>query len=302
MINKLPFVSIVIARKNEERNIGHCLKSIKLQTYPRAKIEIIVVDNQSTDKTKEIARKYAHKVFNLPEFLNLTKVKNYRGAQVNFGVKRSKSEIIFFPDADMTFDKELIDEAVKLIKEGQLDALYSPEIIVGRGWLGKIRNFERSFYNTTCIEAVRIMRKKLFFKIDGFDEKKIDFGPDDWDFTKRLKMVTDKISIINSKIYHHEEKMNLREYLTKKRKYSTTFAKYIEKWGKDDQDVKRQLGFWYRYFGVFIENGKWKKLFRHPILTIGMYFLRIMVGANFLISSLKKERNKQTPSLNEGMA
>lgn len=55
-MNKLPLVSIVITTKNEEKNIGNCLESMKVQTYSQEKIEIIVVDNNSTDTTKEIAK------------------------------------------------------------------------------------------------------------------------------------------------------------------------------------------------------------------------------------------------------
>ena len=40
--------------------------------------------------------------------------------------------------------------------------------------------------------------------------------------------------------------------------------------------------------GVFIEQGKWKRLVIHPLLTIGMYFLRILVGLRFLMSKLAR--------------
>ncbi|MFH1048194.1 MAG: hypothetical protein V1732_00845, partial [Patescibacteria group bacterium] len=48
-----------------------------------------------------------------------------------------------------------------------------------------------------------------------------------------------------------------------------------------DSEIKKQLGFYYRFIGVFIENGKWKKLIARPILTAGMYFLRFMVGVKY---------------------
>jgi glycosyltransferase involved in cell wall biosynthesis len=56
-------VSVIITTKNEEKNIGNCLKSIKEQDYPQNLIEIIVVDNNSTDKTKDIALTYTDQVF-----------------------------------------------------------------------------------------------------------------------------------------------------------------------------------------------------------------------------------------------
>jgi len=292
-------VSVIITTKNEEQNIGNCLQSIKAQTYlsrgskatlrdSSNKIEIIVVDNNSTDKTKEIARKYTKKVYNYPKLNNMMNIKNFRGAQLNFGVKKARGEIIFFPDADMTFDKKLIEEAVGPVINGKLDALYIPEIIVGKGLFGKIRNFERSFYNETCIDAVRIVRKNLFLKVEGFDENNIGFGFDDWDFNKKIKRITEKISITKNKIYHHEENQTISKYLNKKGKYTETCDKYIKKWGRNDPDVRKQFGFWYRYFGDFLENGKWKKLLRHPILAIGIFFLRFLVGFNYLFQQFFK--------------
>jgi glycosyltransferase involved in cell wall biosynthesis len=56
----IPLVSIIITTRNEESVIGKLLKSIQTQTYPD--IEIILVDNHSTDRTCEIARTYVDKL------------------------------------------------------------------------------------------------------------------------------------------------------------------------------------------------------------------------------------------------
>ena len=60
-----PFVSAIVTAKNEEKNIERCLQSIKNQSYPQNKIEIIVVDNKSTDKTKEIVKTFQHPTSNI---------------------------------------------------------------------------------------------------------------------------------------------------------------------------------------------------------------------------------------------
>ncbi|MBU4481653.1 glycosyltransferase [Patescibacteria group bacterium] len=68
-----PLVSVVITTKSEEKNIENCLKSILNQTYPRDKIEIIVVDNNSSDRTKEIVQTFKQstlKPYKLPDFIN----------------------------------------------------------------------------------------------------------------------------------------------------------------------------------------------------------------------------------------
>ncbi|GAH04139.1 unnamed protein product, partial [marine sediment metagenome] len=57
--------TVVIPALNEEEFIGDCLKSIRAQTVPPD--EIIVMDNGSTDKTVEIAQKYADRVIVMPD-------------------------------------------------------------------------------------------------------------------------------------------------------------------------------------------------------------------------------------------
>ena len=62
-----------------------------------------------------------------------------------------------------------------------------------------------------------------------------------------------------------------------------SMAAYQAKW-KGHQALKRQFGFFYRYFGVFVEHGKWRRLLRHPILAAVMYLERIAVGFTYLLS------------------
>jgi len=272
-LRKFPLVSVVVTTRNEEKNIANCLQSIGNQTYPEERIEIIVVDNYSSDKTIEIAKKSADKVY--------TKG-SQRSVQLNFGVQKAKGEYILYLDADMILSEKVIIECIDKCENEDCIALYIPEKIIGNGFWIDIRDFERSFYNATCIDAVRFVKKDKFLEIGGFDEK-LDFGPDDWDFDRRIKEVG-KVGIIPAPLYHNEGGFNLKRYLEKKRGYSKIFNKYIQKWGKDDPKIKKQLRIWYRSFGVFIEDGKWKKLLRHPIKTFGMYFLRFMVGITYLRS------------------
>ena len=273
-------VSVVVCTKNEERNIGRCLESLLGQKYPREDLELIVVDNKSVDRTRSIARQYTENVYRLTDEVDLAGVKNFRGAQLNFGASKATGGTIFYPDADMTFDEGLVKEATGLLEK--YDALYVPEVVHGRGLFGKIRNFERGFYNSTCVDAVRFVKKSVFEKVGGFDEKKIVFGFDDWDFTKTLKKNNHRLGSTVEKLYHHEEGLTLGSYLAKKREYAKTFESYIEKWGGDDPDVRRQFSPRFRFLGVFIEGGKWRRLLSKPHLALGMFCLRILVGVSFL--------------------
>lgn len=277
-LDSVPLVSVIIATKNEEKNIENCIRSIKNQTYPSDKIELIVVDNNSTDRTKEIARRFALVYNGGPK----------RASQLNFGVKESKGKYILYPDADMILSKKIVEECVNKCENEGCIALYIPEKIIGNGFWIKVRDFERSFYNTTCIDAVRFVNRKKFLEIGGFDEN-IDFGPDDWDFNRRIIKIG-KVDINKSPLFHNEGEFDIKRYLKKKNNYAINFNKYIEKWGIKDPIIKKQFGARYRLFGIFIENGKWIKLFAHPILSLWMYMLRFMVGYHYLKGKVLSEK------------
>jgi len=264
-------ISVIITTRNEEANISGCIESIKNQNFLQEKIEIIVVDNDSVDRTREIALRYTDKVYNFG---------SERSAQRNFGARQSRGKYLLFLDADMRLSEDVIRDCFDKCESEDFVALYIPERIVGDGFWIKVRDFERSFYDATCIDCVRFVNRDKFLEIGGFDENLT--GPEDWDFDRKIREIG-KIDIINSPIYHTEENSSLKKYLSKKLYYAKSFDYYIQKWGKDDPMIRKQLGFYYRYFGVFFENGKWKRLVVHPILVLEMYFLRFTVGFIYLI-------------------
>jgi len=259
---------VVITTKNEEENIGSCLRSIKNQTYRN--VEIVVVDNFSKDNTPKISKNYTHKVYlGGPE----------RSAQRNLGISVSRGKYVLYLDADMTLSSEVVKECVRLCEERPVDALYIPERIVGEGfWVG-VRDFERSFYNGTVIDAVRFFRRSLFEEAGGFDENLT--GPEDADLDKRLRKIGN-VGIIGAELYHNEGRFSFKKYLDKKTYYSKSYSLYVEKWRGDDADVRKQYGVWYRLFGVFFEGGKWRRLLMHPIKTIGVYIIVFRQGVVYI--------------------
>lgn len=87
-----PKVSFIIPTLNEEKNLPRCLSSIKSQVYPHDKIEIIVADGGSTDKTVEIAKSFgAHIVKNI--------IKHQEPGKT-MAAKHATGDILFYTDAD----------------------------------------------------------------------------------------------------------------------------------------------------------------------------------------------------------
>ncbi len=299
-------VSVVVTTKNEAVNIGNCLASVAAQDYPREALEIIVVDNASTDATKDIARRFTDLVFDKgPE----------RSAQRNFGMlEAATGEYVMFLDADMILSRTVVRRCVEALRDPGLVALHIPEIVLGKDYFPSVRRFERSFYDGTVIDGVRIIRKTAFAAVGGFDTSLT--GPEDWDLDKKLKRIGTigllsrydfdavdayaaglpegpglleacigfeaRSGLDTPLLFHNEAAFHLGRYLKKKTYYTGSAEAYIAKWTGDDPDIRRQYGASYRFLGVFTENGRYRRLLSHPGKALGMYFLRLLVGVMYL--------------------
>ncbi len=266
----MPLATVIVTTRNEEKNIEECFKAVHAQTIPRDRLEIVLIDNNSTDRTKEVSKPYVDEIYNVgPE----------RSAQRNFGFEHAKADWVLYLDADMRIEPTVIEECLDAVNsDPKIIGIYIPEKVVGSGFWINVRNFERSFYDATCIDAARFINKKAFLDAGGFDVNLS--AAEDWDLERRL-LKRGNFAIIKSHLNHDEGAFSFKTYFGKKKYYSQWFDTYISKWN-NDATVRKQFGFYYRFIGVFIENGKWKKLIRHPLLTGGMYFLRLLVGVTFL--------------------
>jgi biofilm PGA synthesis N-glycosyltransferase PgaC len=97
-----PFVSIVIAARNEEDHIGTCLAAVSRQEYPVEKYEIILVNDRSSDRTAAIAIEWAKKMTNLRLFHVGEEASNLVGKKraLDLGILHSRGDIILTTDAD----------------------------------------------------------------------------------------------------------------------------------------------------------------------------------------------------------
>lgn len=266
-------VTIVITTKNEERNIENCLKSISAQTYKS--IETIVVDNNSTDHTKKIARRYTQYVFNRgPE----------RSAQRNFGALKSNGEYILFLDADMILTDGVITACIEKMNT-QIGGVIIPEISFGDGFWAQVKSLERSFYvGNDLIEAARFFPKKVFEEIGGFDESIT--GPEDWDFSQRVKEKYPLVRISNF-ICHNEGKLQFVRSVSKKYYYAKKFASYIKK-QSNSKFSHKQMSIFNRYL-LFLSSPQ--KLFRNPVLGVGVIILKtsefFAAGIGYVLGKVK---------------
>src|SRR5512143_2099053 len=152
-----PLVSIIVPTYNSAAYLEGCLKSVSRQSY--SNIELIVVDNNSRDTTKDIARKFTDKVFNQgPE----------RSAQRNYGVKQSMGVLLLVIDSDMELSAGVVKACVDRYSEDAFKAIIIPEESFGVGFWAQCKKLERSFYiGVDWMEAARFFERSVFDEMGG---------------------------------------------------------------------------------------------------------------------------------------
>ena len=98
----LPSVSVIIAARNEEKRISDCLKSLEQIDYPAEKFEIIIIDDNSNDRTADIIDETSRNHNNWTLLRLNKKSDELRGKKnaLQAGISRAKGELIFTTDAD----------------------------------------------------------------------------------------------------------------------------------------------------------------------------------------------------------
>jgi len=161
-------VSIIVRTKNEERWISRCLESIFKQNYKN--FEIIIVDNQSTDKTLEKLKNFKIK--------KVLKIKNYLpGKALNLGIKNSSGEfVVCISSHCIVVDNYWLTNLVKAIEEDKKYAgvygrqepmsFSSPadkrDLLIVFGLDRKIQKKDSFFHNANSIIRKKIWKKYPF--------------------------------------------------------------------------------------------------------------------------------------------
>lgn len=163
-------ISVIIPVFNEEKVVEDCLKSLSDQSW--SNLEIITVDDGSTDKSKEI-------ISSFPKVKLLQQLHEGAGAARNLGAKSATGEILVFVDADMVFDKKFIEKLTKPIRAGKTIGTFSKQEMVlnKKNIWSKCWNINKGLptdrmhpKNYPDKQAVfRAILKKDFLKVGGFD-------------------------------------------------------------------------------------------------------------------------------------
>lgn len=179
----LPFITVLIPMHNEEKVIDTIMNSLINSDYPKDKVEIIAINDHSTDNTKQILDHYA----SLYDFIKpVHRYGGLRGKQnaINEVVDLAKGEIIVVYDADYIVPRGQLRDMVKFFIDPQVGAVMGRVVPFNfeSNLLTKMLDLERSAgyqvdqqarYNLNLIPqyggTVGAFRKDLFIKLGKFD-------------------------------------------------------------------------------------------------------------------------------------
>lgn len=212
-----PLVSVIIPTRNSEATLARCLESLEAQTYPN--LEIIVVDNQSSDHTLGVAKSF--------EGVRFAHAGPERSSQVNVGSRLSSGDYFYRVDSDFVLQPKVIEEAVrKCTQEGfEVVAIHNTSDATVSYWAG-VRKLERDCYvDDTVNIAARFFSRAAFESVGGFDDSMV--ASEDYDLHNRLVKAGYKVGKIASVETHIGEPSTLPEVVRKNVFYGTTLASFL---------------------------------------------------------------------------
>jgi glycosyltransferase involved in cell wall biosynthesis len=265
-------ISFVVPTRNSARTLEMCLESLLGQTH--SDVEVVVVDNSSTDETPAIGRRRADVVEDWgPE----------RSAQRNRGTALSTGDVVVFVDSDMTFEPQVAADLVAVFESRpEVGAIIIPERSFGDGFLAQCRVLEKSLYvGDDAVEAPRAFRRELIESLGGWDEALT--AAEDWDLADRTRQSGTVIERVGSYIWHDEGRIRLATTFAKKRYYGRWIADYLRTHeGAGQRKLARTA--------LFSDPGA---LARQPVHAAGMFVLKAAEGAGLAAGMLDERRRRR---------
>lgn len=246
----LPFISIIIASFNGMHYLNDCLSSISNLDYPKEKLEVILIDDCSQDKTYEFIKE---------NFTDIRIIRNYRTRGVaesrNIGIKTAKGELLAFLDNDVKVEKNWLFELVKAIEEDERIGICAskllfkdrPDILNSTGGIMNLYadawdrgvfekdagqyDIERRVFFGCC--AAMLARKEVLERVGYFDPRLYIY--EDVDLGWRLNLAGYKIIYVPGSVAYHRcggtiKRNDLKgKYLLERNRIRITLKNYESK-------------------------------------------------------------------------
>ncbi|MBP7777612.1 MAG: glycosyltransferase [Acidobacteria bacterium] len=207
-----PHVSVVVCAYNAAETLDDCLRSLQALTYPR--LDILVVDDGSTDATPDIARRY-------PDVTVVSVANGGLAAARNIGLARATGEIVAYTDADVRVDPDWLTYLVQPMLRGAMAGSGGPNVVpADDGWIAQVvarapGGPTHVLLDDRVAEHVpgcnMAFRKEALDAIGGFNPVYLRAG-DDVDICWRLQARGETIGFAPSALVWHHHRATVKGY------------------------------------------------------------------------------------------
>ena len=177
-----PRVSVIVAARNEEEHIEECLESLLRLTYPRELLEIIVIDDRSSDATGSIVEKYAKSNPHLRLLRSVPEEGHLRGKTnaVTQGIESATGEIFMFTDADCRVPEGWVEGTVQHYADERVGTVAGYTSLRGNDWFSRMQALDwfvlssaaagtaRIGFPTTAVGTNLTVRRQAYEKVGGY--------------------------------------------------------------------------------------------------------------------------------------
>jgi cellulose synthase/poly-beta-1,6-N-acetylglucosamine synthase-like glycosyltransferase len=238
-------VTILIAARNEEEKISLTIEDVLAQDYPKHLLEVIIVDDHSTDNTAAIISSYADRGVKLLKLNEKEPLNSYKKKAIAEAIGMSTGELMVATDADCRMGRAWISSVVGFYESNDLVMISSPVtyfeekslfelmqtlefsylIGIGAAFIGNGRA-------STCNGANFAYRKDVFFEVGGFNGiDDLASGDDELLLQKVAERCPGKIGFLKQTeavVYTHA-KHTLKEFMQQRRRWASKSTKYKDK-------------------------------------------------------------------------
>jgi len=238
-------VSVLIAARNEEENIGFTLDDILAQDFPAELLEIIVVDDHSTDRTAEIVLSYKDRGVRLIKLEVDRALNSYKKKAIAEAIGVAKGEIIITTDADCRMKKNWLKTVVSFFEENDCKLVSAPvAYFKENSFFERLQTLEFLYliglgassignkHPSTCNGANLAYRKDVFFELKGFQGiDDLASGDDELFLHKVALKYPEGIGFCKSSeaIVYTYAKPTLKEFISQRKRWASKSTRYKNK-------------------------------------------------------------------------
>ena len=256
-------VSILIAARNEEDNIAHTISDILAQDYPEELLELIVIDDHSTDSTSAVVRSFTDSRVKLIVLNEKEKLNSYKKKAISEAINVATGELIVTTDADCRMHNKWLATVVSFYEDNRLKLVSSPVVYhQEKSFFEKLQTLEflyliglgaASIGNkkaSTCNGANLAYRRDVFIELGGF--KGIDdlaSGDDELFLHKVASRYPEGIGFCKSyeAVVFTTAKSNLKSFISQRKRWASKSTRY-----KDKKIVLMGLSIWFFNLSILV--------------------------------------------------